>query len=88
MIYKENARNLVVLAGFFFVFWFFFLSCGFLNLKKNLFDSFGCIRSQLQRAGSELHHVGCFAVSHGLSSQGVRVQLPHSVWNLSSLTKD
>ena len=35
MIYKENARNLVVLAGFFFVFWFFFLSCGFLNLKKN-----------------------------------------------------
>ena len=62
----------------------------FIYFKKYLFIYLsGCVGSQLRHAGSLLRYAAFFIVVRGLlSSCGTRAQLPHSMWNLSSPTRD
>ena len=56
-------------------------------LFKNIY-LFGCTGSWWWHLRSSLHHAGYFIAAHGLSSCGMQDQLPHSMWDLSSWTKD
>ena len=55
---------------------------------------FGCIRSQVWHTGSSLWHMGSFVAVHGLvlvvacGLQSAWAQMPCSMWDLSSLTRD
>ena len=61
--------------------WSFFMSSLESFMHFNNFYLFGCIESQLWRAGS------CVA-EHGLSSYSTRAQLSHAMWDLSSVTRN
>ena len=59
----------------------------FFQKKKKLYFC-GWFRSQLQHAGSLLHHGGSFITTHRLSSCGAQDQFFCSIWDPSSPVRD